>query len=155
MKGNRKFKEEAEAVSAVIGVILMVAITVAIAATTFIYFTSMMGGPATEKERASVVLIIDNNKIKVTLITGGDNIPSSGYAFDNSVTIRVDGAELSETGLFAGNTGWEIGESLYIGDTPPTLDDSAADVTPLIAGDYSITVTIVATVIFDGTMTVR
>jgi flagellin-like protein len=42
MKANRKFVEEKEAVSAVIGVILMVAITVAIAATVYVYVTQMM-----------------------------------------------------------------------------------------------------------------
>ena len=44
MKANRKFKEEKEAVSAVIGVILMVAITVAIAATVYVYVSGMLGG---------------------------------------------------------------------------------------------------------------
>ena len=37
MKANRKFVDGEEAVSAVIGVILMVAITVAIAATVYVY----------------------------------------------------------------------------------------------------------------------
>ncbi len=41
MKANRKFKNEDEAVSAVIGVILMVAITVAIAATVYVYVSGM------------------------------------------------------------------------------------------------------------------
>jgi flagellin-like protein len=41
MKANRKFVEEKEAVSAVIGVILMVAITVAIAATVYYYVTTL------------------------------------------------------------------------------------------------------------------
>ena len=46
MKANRKFVEEKEAVSAVIGVILMVAITVAIAATVYVYVSGMLGeGP--------------------------------------------------------------------------------------------------------------
>jgi len=45
MKANRKFKEADErAVSAVIGVILMVAITVAIAATVYVYVSGMIGG---------------------------------------------------------------------------------------------------------------
>ncbi len=44
MKANRKFKDGEEAVSAVIGVILMVAITVAIAATVYVYVSGMMGG---------------------------------------------------------------------------------------------------------------
>jgi len=45
MKANRKFVEDKEAVSAVIGVILMVAITVAIAATVYVYVSGMLGGP--------------------------------------------------------------------------------------------------------------
>ena len=44
MKANRKFKKDEEAVSAVIGVILMVAITVAIAATVYVYVSGMLGG---------------------------------------------------------------------------------------------------------------
>ena len=44
MKANRKFVEEKEAVSAVIGVILMVAITVAIAATVYLYVSGFFGG---------------------------------------------------------------------------------------------------------------
>jgi len=43
MKANKKFVEEKEAVSAVIGVILMVAITVAIAATVYVYVSGMLG----------------------------------------------------------------------------------------------------------------
>ena len=47
MKANRKFIEGDErAVSAVIGVILMVAITVAIAATVYVYVSGMLGGGA-------------------------------------------------------------------------------------------------------------
>jgi len=42
MKANRKFVEDDEAVSAVIGVILMVAITVAIAATVYVYVSGML-----------------------------------------------------------------------------------------------------------------
>jgi len=49
MKANRKFIEGDErAVSAVIGVILMVAITVAIAATVYVYVSGMLGGGATK-----------------------------------------------------------------------------------------------------------
>ena len=43
MKANRKFREGEEAVSAVIGVILMVAITVAIAATVYVYVSGIIG----------------------------------------------------------------------------------------------------------------
>ena len=43
MKANRKFVEDEDAVSAVIGVILMVAITVAIAATVYVYVSGIIG----------------------------------------------------------------------------------------------------------------
>ena len=45
MKANRKFGEGEDAVSAVIGVILMVAITVAIAATVYVYVSGIISGP--------------------------------------------------------------------------------------------------------------
>jgi flagellin-like protein len=49
MKANRKFIEaDDRAVSAVIGVILMVAITVAIAATVYVYVSGMLGGGQTK-----------------------------------------------------------------------------------------------------------
>jgi len=48
MKANRKFVEGEEAVSAVIGVILMVAITVAIAATVYVYVSGMLDTGATK-----------------------------------------------------------------------------------------------------------
>ena len=54
MKANRKFKEEDEAVSAVIGVILMVAITVAIAATVYVYVSGMLGGGPSTNPSASM-----------------------------------------------------------------------------------------------------
>ncbi len=44
MKANRKFVEEDSGVSAVIGVILMLAITVAIAATVYVYVGGMLPG---------------------------------------------------------------------------------------------------------------
>ena len=54
MKSNRKFREDGEAVSAVIGVILMVAITVAIAATVYVYVSGMLGG--TQEETPTIAM---------------------------------------------------------------------------------------------------
>ncbi len=153
MKANRKFKEDEEAVSAVIGVILMVAITVAIAATVYVYVSGMMGSPSTEAENASVVVRSENSKIKITLTTGGNNMPSAGYAFLNAITIRLNGTALDEA-LLAGNTAFEVGETLYIGGNIPTLDDDASAVTALKPADYSITVTIMETVVYDDSITI-
>jgi flagellin-like protein len=57
MKANRKFRDGEEAVSAVIGVILMVAITVAIAATVYVYVSGML--PAGGTSVPSITLVQD------------------------------------------------------------------------------------------------
>ena len=80
-------------------------------------------------------------------------MPSTGYFFENMVTIRLNGTVLSENKL-EGNIGWEIGESLYIGGSIPTLDDEESAVGKLGPGDYTITVTIIETVIFDDVITI-
>ena len=59
MKANRKFVDGEEAVSAVIGVILMVAITVAIAATVYVYVSGMMG---TGQEAAPTLTFTKDDK---------------------------------------------------------------------------------------------
>ncbi len=88
MKANRKFKEE-EAVSAVIGVILMVAITVAIAATVYVYVSGMLGGVDTKTPD------LDFNK---------EIIPTSGLR-----VVRIDAnilwVDFSITGGIAPETG--------------------------------------------------
>lgn len=82
MKANKKFKEADErAVSAVIGVILMVAITVAIAATVYVYVSGMISNSKTddvvlcgyisdlpEEKNSFDILKIDN---KIYIIDGG------------------------------------------------------------------------------------
>ena len=65
MKVNRKFVEEGRAVSAVIGVILMVAITVAIAATVYVYVSGMIG---TSPESApSLQFVKDASQMTLTV----------------------------------------------------------------------------------------
>ena len=72
MKANRKFIEEDEAVSAVIGVILMVAITVAIAATVYVYVSGMIGGTATKTSTLSMNVYSRNdaNEQVIWLVSG-------------------------------------------------------------------------------------
>ena len=66
MKANRKFVDGEEAVSAVIGVILMVAITVAIAATVYVYVSGMMGG---ESEVTPVITFTQTDQSSVNKLT--------------------------------------------------------------------------------------
>lgn len=73
MKANRKFIEADErAVSAVIGVILMVAITVAIAATVYVYVSGMIGG--TKTQTPNIACTTDATANKVTVATSDANI---------------------------------------------------------------------------------
>ena len=92
MKSNRKFRENGEAVSAVIGVILMVAITVAIASMIYVY----VKGAGDETTVAPIVLFTqDNNNNKLTVSTATANTPWS----DVNVTISD---ETTNTGYYTG-----------------------------------------------------
>ena len=72
MKANRKFKNEEEAVSAVIGVILMVAITVAIAATVYVYVSGMLSGGPTKTPDIAFVMDDVANTLTVTKVSRSD-----------------------------------------------------------------------------------
>ena len=70
MKANRKFVEgNEEGVSAVIGVILMVAITVAIAATVYVYVSGMIGGTA--EKTPTIALTPDSANNRITVASAG------------------------------------------------------------------------------------
>ena len=71
MKANRKFKDE-EAVSAVIGVILMVAITVAIAATVYVYVSGMMGGST--QRTPSITFTMDESANTLTVVSADSGV---------------------------------------------------------------------------------
>ena len=149
MKANRKFKESEEAVSAVIGVILMVAITVAIAATVYVYVSGLATAPTSQAENASVVVKAENGKIKITLATAGDQMPDTGYSLSTAVTIRNNGTALTEA---AAGASWEVGGSLYLGNSTVALDNDASHLNALGSGTYSITVVIADTVIYDNSL---
>jgi len=84
MKANRKFKlDEDEAVSAVIGVILMVAITVAIAATVYVYVSGMIG--TSPQQTPSMQLVKDNTNKKLTIASAD---PGNLQWSDFNVTVH-------------------------------------------------------------------
>ena len=87
MKANRKFVEGEEAVSAVIGVILMVAITVAIAAAVYVYVSGMIGGTTQHTPTISCVVDNDANKLIINSAESGtdwsdiDVTVTSGFSY--------------------------------------------------------------------------
>jgi flagellin-like protein len=117
MKANRKFIEADErAVSAVIGVILMVAITVAIAATVYVYVSGMIGG--TKNQTPNVACTTDATSNKVTIATSDANIKW------DDITITTN--PLTNWSIFSGG-----------GITNETTNAYPSDATVLVtAGDY-------------------
>jgi len=149
MKANKKFVEEDEAVSAVIGVILMVAITVAIAATLYVYVTGVPMAPKNRKENASVAAEGTGTQIKLVLAKGGNEY-DEGYTIstgtDNEVTIFVNGSKATLTpGL------WETGGQVLLGLNGATWEQGSYT---CLGDDYEVTVSIKNTVVFDGTIRV-
>ena len=91
MKANRKFKEDGEAVSAVIGVILMVAITVAIAATVYFYVQSLTTTEGGSTPKISYSVSSADDQITITKCTPTDSAyasdaTSANLVFKNSTT---------------------------------------------------------------------
>ena len=147
MKANKKFLEEDEAVSAVIGVILMVAITVAIAATVYVYVSGMIGPETKKAENASVTGHGMQGQIKLILAQEGQNYPTAGYA-TTDIRIFIDGDKCVPTAA------WEVGGQVLLGtDGGAALWTCGAAYT-VGAGDYSVTVSIMDTVVYNGDITV-
>ena len=86
MKANRKFIEGDErAVSAVIGVILMVAITVAIAATVYVYVSGMLGG--SQNKAPSMAFNKQTSPTKgITLVSADSGLKWSDFSITGNCT---------------------------------------------------------------------
>ena len=91
MKANRKFVEgNEEGVSAVIGVILMVAITVAIAATVYVYVSGMIGGG--QEAAPNVAFSKTSDKITVSKADSGLDWNDFIVSYDATLTaVRFNG----------------------------------------------------------------
>jgi len=129
MKANRKFRDADNAVSAVIGVILMVAITVAIAATVYVYVSGMIGG--TEEAGPAISWSRDAGDNEITITKG-----QTGYAY---------GATSTTANLVLRNESgenWYVNETLVITSTQVDLsqeDMSAGDtITGLYDGEWTL-----------------
>ena len=105
MKANRKFIGEERAVSAVIGVILMVAITVAIAATVYLYVSGMITGGSSVTPTVSFSQVANNNYLMVSGV-------EHGPVKNNSVNITFTAA--NGTVVTVGNITNGPGEKEYL-----------------------------------------
>ena len=118
MKANRKFIEADEhAVSAVIGVILMVAITVAIAATVYVYVSGMIGGTKTQTPNVACTTDATTNRIQVA--TADSNIKWT------DIVVTLDKAGATYRVYYANGTA-----------IAAVNNTAAAGVAEVAAGDY-------------------
>jgi flagellin-like protein len=128
MKANRKFKEEDNAVSAVIGVILMVAITVAIAATVYVYVSGMLGGGPSQS--ATVSLVQTSNYISIQKVTAGGPINCSDTSIDitcvdsvgvNQGLLVCDYQDINGDGIISGGDTISVNQTSLTGIAPYTI----------------------------------
>jgi FlaG/FlaF family flagellin (archaellin) len=128
MKANRKFIEADEhAVSAVIGVILMVAITVAIAATVYVYVSGMIGGTKTQTPNVACTTDATTNRVQVA--TADSNIKWT------DIVVTVDKAGASYRAYYANGTA-----------IAAVNNTAGAGVAEVSAGDYILLSTYVGNV---------
>ena len=100
MKANRKFIDGEEAVSAVIGVILMVAITVAIAATVYVYVSGMMGGGT--DATPTMAISVDNADDKFTVVSAEIDVAWSDVQIKSDLACNVSANGGAGVNLTAG-----------------------------------------------------
>ena len=137
----RKIWKDKTGVSPIISVILMVAITVVLAATIWAW-VSGFGGSGSEPESAAVVCKGVNGQLRVILAEGGEGYPDTGYA-NATIALYINGEKLmlNDTHLGA-DLSWSVGESI--------ITDKDGDGVTLVSGtEYAVTVNIMDTVVFD------
>ena len=138
----RKIWKDKTGVSPIISVILMVAITVVLAATIWAW-VSGFGGSGSEPESAAVVCKGVNGQLRVILAEGGESYPSgTGYTAGN-YSVFIEGLEVNLTDRGYG-TGWKVGQSIIL------THDAEDPWNAIVAGEeYAVTVTIFDTTVFD------
>jgi len=108
MKANRKFVRSENAVSAVIGVILMVAITVAIAATVYVYVSGMIGG--TKKSAPTVQFTKDESADRMIVATTDSGVPWTSLSLRSTIDARfnINGEAIAASHLASANVVTDI-----------------------------------------------
>lgn len=126
-------------------IILFVVVPIAIAATVYVYVSGMVPQTSSNTENAVVIATDSNDRIQVTLVSVGQNY-NSGYS---NFMIYVDGSFVE--GLE--NIGyWMIGEPISIGTD--TIGRYTVEGNALSAGEYDVSVAILDTVVYMGSVSI-
>jgi len=146
MKANKKFIENDSAVSAVIGIILMVAIAVAIASTVYVYVSGLSSKQKSVKEGATVIGQNTDDQIKLILASGGKTY-DDGYDLTKDVDIFINGDKVEVYTSAA----WETGGQLLLGYNGTTWQEGST----CTNGNYEVTVVIKDSIVYDGTIKIN
>jgi len=101
MKTHREFNQRKHAVSAVIGVIIMVAITIAMAAVAYAYFTGMIGGG----EEVTPVISFTPNVSEKTISVASADVDANWNDINITFTNGISYAYLNVTRTGVVNAG--------------------------------------------------
>lgn len=164
-KANQKFVQADEAVSPVIGVILMVAITVVLAAVVFVLVSNLSKTSDKSEDAAFTASSPVAREIHVTMIKMGangpyephtDGSPDGVFINVNGVTCNSHNAATSEfsTNGFGADQQWGAGETVILRHTCDG-DGTVVGTQFTSNEEYRIQVTVRGSLIFEGNVIVR
>ena len=105
---HREFNQRKHAVSAVIGVIIMVAITIAMAAVAYAYFTGMVGGG----EEVTPVISFTPNVSEKTITVASADVDAIWNDISITFTNATDYNQTTRTGVV------NAGDTIYLSAQP-------------------------------------
>jgi FlaG/FlaF family flagellin (archaellin) len=106
---HRRFNQSKHAVSAVIGVIIMVAITIAMAAVAYAYFTGMIGGQKTE----TPVISFTPSATEKTITVASADVDANWNDINITITNATTFTHLVKTGVV------NAGDTIYLSTQQP------------------------------------
>ena len=115
----KKFSKNDEGVSAVIGVILMVAITVILAAVIAAFVFGMVGNMGSTKNPSFTTTRVDTNDVQITLqnLGGATNVTDLTITQPSGTGPAVT-TTLGGTTAPTANTPYAVGSAFYVSDVP-------------------------------------
>ena len=142
MKVNRKFVEGEEAVSEVIGVFLMIAIAVAIAATLYVYVSGMIG---VQQKVPSIQMLADEDDDKLSVININADVYWDSLAIRSTgaVNISINSEVTTSVGVtLSADTYYQVNDSM-MGSGNAHVFIQGADFKGTLADLDDITITII------------
>ena len=158
-KANRNFVQADEAVSPVIGVILMVAITVVLAAVVFVLVSNLSKTSGKGEEAAISAKSPQPGILEIVMVTGGTHGPytNSDMTDVNDYTVSLNGVPCDldgtpDTGIVAPDP-WGPGGVLRLSSSGATPAGCAEEVTA--GATISVSVSVAGSLVYSSTVQIH